>query len=292
MTNLRVSIICIIAVGAFLLPDVPNAKCICTKRINDHCCQTPDNDPSREDACCHIKKFSVEPPQWQCDKNHNSECVEDMDCEMGGKCRECECHPDSGPEPETTPGPEPTPRPEPGPSPEPDPAFTLLCSDDPDDSKPNSTLPNSKSCPFDCPNCCYDNICGADEQKWCYECCPMLRRQRHCSRNKPCVEKDGEVCKCVGCQCICALKKSAKCGDDAVCRTDQDCQNGSNNSTRKNAKCVDCTCMSTMSPDCDAEIDGCSKDSDCPVPEEDKDRCKGVCEKSFCECAVMCIIPD
>ena len=42
----------------------------------------------------------------------------------------------------------------------------------------------------------------------------------------------------------------------SVCRTDQDCQNGSNNSTRKNAKCVDCTCMSTMSPDCDAEIDG------------------------------------
>ena len=37
---------------------------------------------------------------------------------------------------------------------------------------------------------------------------------------------------------------------------------------------------------------GCSKDSDCPVPEEDKDRCKGVCEKSFCECAVMCIVPD
>ena len=122
------------------------------------CCQTPDNDPSRKDACCHIKGFAVQPPQWQCDKNHNSgntsyftyieiivvsifnrqrnirlphfshslECVEDVDCRMGGKCHECECHSSPGPEPKpkpipkskSTPGPEPTPGPDPDECPE------------------------------------------------------------------------------------------------------------------------------------------------------------------------------
>lgn len=261
MPNFRVSTICIIVAGAFLLPDVSDAKCICTKRINDHCCQTPDNDPSRKDACCHIKGFAVQPPQWQCDKNHNSECVEDVDCRMGGKCHECECHSSPGPEPK--PKPKPKPRPTPGPEP------TLGPEPKP---KP---IPKSKSTPGPEPTP------GPDPDE-----CP---EDSACSPNKPCVEKNGEVCMCAGCICHCSMPmQNGECGDDAVCRTDQDCQNGSKNTTRINAKCVDCTCMSTMRPDCDAEVDDCSKDSDCPVPKEDKDRCKGYCEKSICTCMINC----
>jgi len=233
MLNLRITLVCIIVVGAFLLPDVSNAKCICTKRINDYCCQTPDDDPSRKDACCNTNGFSVEPPQWQCDKNYNSECVEDMDCGKGGKCHECECQTGPGPEPEPSPGPEPEP-----------------------------TLgPDPEDCPED----------------------------SQCSPNKRCVEKRGEVCKCASCKCICEPKENGQCGDDAVCRTDQDCQSGSNNSTGKNTKCVDCTCMSTMyASDCAGVVDGCSKDSDCLVPEEDKDRCEGLCDTSICSCMIKC----
>ena len=45
-------------------------------------------------------------------------------------------------------------------------------------SEPNSTLQNSRNCPIACPNCCDDNACGADEQKYCYECCPSPAKER------------------------------------------------------------------------------------------------------------------
>jgi len=44
--------------------------------------------------------------------------------------------------------------------------------------EPNSTLPNSSNCPIACPNCCDDDACGADEQKYCYECCPSPAKER------------------------------------------------------------------------------------------------------------------
>ena len=44
-------------------------------------------------------------------------------------------------------------------------------------SELNSTLPNSRNCPIACPNCCDDDACGADEQKYCYECCPSPAKE-------------------------------------------------------------------------------------------------------------------
>ena len=37
-----------------------------------------------------------------------------------------------------------------------------------------------------------------------------------CSPNKPCVEKNGEVCMCAGCICHCSMPmQNGECGDDA-----------------------------------------------------------------------------
>merc|ERR1712136_622187 len=46
------------------------------------------------------------------------------------------------------------------------------------ENRQNSTLSGSKSCPIACPNCCDDDACGAEEQKYCYECCPAPNKKQ------------------------------------------------------------------------------------------------------------------
>merc|ERR1719419_1015452 len=83
--------------------------------------------------------------------------------------------------------------------------------------EPNSPLPNSSNCPIACPNCCDDEACGADEQKYCYECCPSPAKERNGR-----LKKEGEVCgqscgeDCGECEagltCIQSISPSCRCG--------------------------------------------------------------------------------
>merc|ERR1711890_67768 len=75
----RIPIICILSLGALLLPDATDAVCECVKEINDYCCQTPN--PQSKDACCHIEGFKQKEPKWICNKKLglDHECEGDAD---------------------------------------------------------------------------------------------------------------------------------------------------------------------------------------------------------------------
>jgi len=97
----QMPMICIVFLGAYLLSDVTESKCRCTKMINDYCCESADSPPGQKDACCHTKGFHLEPPTWNCELVPNAECKSDRDC-IGIPCVGCECR--AGPEPPLGPG--------------------------------------------------------------------------------------------------------------------------------------------------------------------------------------------
>merc|ERR1712136_54338 len=72
------------------------------------------------------------------------------------------------------------------------------------ENRQNSTLSGSKSCPIACPNCCDDDACGAEEQKYCYECCPAPNKKQD---SKP--KQEGDKC-----------ASDSECGEGLECKNE------------------------------------------------------------------------
>jgi len=199
----QIPIICILFLGAYLLSDVTESKCVCTKIINDYCCESAHSPPGQKDACCHTKGFAVEPPKWQCDMD--AECRTDRDCSDERTCTACKCDGPSWP-PEVT---------------------TKFDEGGPPDFCPESS------------ECSADNHCTAKpgETCKCASCeCVCERNVGPCTDSSACrtdddckLNKNGTIIPgrqnfgCVDCAC-----ERTMTGDclEGECRRDEDCEVG------------------------------------------------------------------
>lgn len=109
-----------------------------------------------------------------------------------------------------------------------------------------------------------------------------------CENDNDCPGTKLEYCKCAACHCVCDPIDTAKCGEDAVCKKDEDCRGGLGED-REACKCADCVCDCKMSPDGCSDEEECRTDQDCEKMMGD-DEVGYECNCQNCEC--FCDIAD